>query len=108
MCRPCWRIKLGQRDQSGDKNPQWKGGRTEKTGYTLMRVAGHPFADKRGYVKEHRYVVEQSIGRYLKRSEIVHHKNHNRKDNRIENLEVLTLSQHMKLHKPHRYRKCYS
>jgi hypothetical protein len=43
-------------------------------------------ARKDGYVMEHRLKVAQEIGRPLKRSECVHHINHDATDNRIENL----------------------
>lgn len=43
---------------------------------------------------EHRYVMEQVLGRRLMRSEQVHHKNHDRLDNRPENLEIVTSSEH--------------
>ena len=51
----------------------------------------------RGSVAEHRYMVEQRIGRRLKRSEHVHHINCDKKDNRIENLHLFkNVSSHSK------------
>jgi len=55
-------------------NPAWKGGRNKNDqGYILVLKTDHPFCDSRGYVREHRLVVEKQIGRYLKRTEQVHH-----------------------------------
>jgi hypothetical protein len=46
----------------------------------------------------HRHVMESFLGRTLLPSELVHHINHDKHDNRIENLEVVTRSEHKKLH----------
>ena len=47
---------------------------------------------------EHRHVMETFIGRKLTTDEHVHHINHDKTDNRLENLEVYTNSEHHKLH----------
>lgn len=73
----------------GSRNPSWNGGRTiDKSGYVLVRVPNHPHANHGGYVREHRLVMEQVLGRYLDPEEVVHHRNSDRSDNRPENLEL--------------------
>lgn len=86
---------------TGANSPIWKNGRTHDKGYILVRAIGHPRARKNGhYVFEHTLVMEAHIGRYLAPNEVVHHKNEIRDDNRIENLELLTRSEHAKHHEP--------
>jgi hypothetical protein len=76
--------------RSGAGHPEWKGGRLyNKDGYVIVWCPEHPTTHKtKKYVLEHRLVMEQHLGRYLTRQEVVHHKNGVKDDNRIENLEV--------------------
>lgn len=50
------------------------------------------------HIDEHRYIMEQHLGRKLGRYEYVHHKNGNKRDNRLENLELMTPLEHNQHH----------
>lgn len=91
-------FKSGKRPEIiGDKNPNWKGGILIHQGYKYIRDINHPL-NKNGYVQEHRLIIENKLGRILKPNEIVHHINNNTLDNRLENLMLMSQSEHIKLH----------
>ena len=77
----------------------------QKNGYVLAYCPEHPKAHVDGYVLLHTVVMEQHIGRYLEDDEVVHHVNHNRMDNRIENLMLMKKKAHMSMHMKERHQK---
>lgn len=74
-------------------------------GYVLAYVPKHPNAHRDGYLMLHTVLMEQKIGRYLKPNEVVHHINHDRKDNRLENLMLMDKKEHMRMHMIERHQK---
>lgn len=77
----------------GEDHPFWKGGRWIAQGYVYIRVDGTP-------VLEHRHLMEMHLGRRLDDHEVVHHINHDKTDNRLENLQVMTRAEHLIEHLP--------
>jgi hypothetical protein len=87
---------------TGKNNTNWKGGSyINNWGYRRVLKKNHfGSKDVAGYVLEHRYIIEVLLKRPLKSNEIVHHKNENKLDNRIKNLEITTRSTHAQKHFP--------
>jgi hypothetical protein len=76
--------------RSGELHKNWRGGRIiNKDGYVEIYSPNHPNRKKHThYILEHRLVIEEHLGRTLLRTEVVHHVNGDKQDNRIENLEL--------------------
>lgn len=90
---------MNRRTYIGVNNPKWRGGRIDRGGYVYIHAPHHPNRTKAGYVCEHRLVVEDKLGRYLTKGEVVHHLNGIKNDNRSENLMVVTKAEHTHIHK---------
>lgn len=78
-------------------NKTWNAGMSapqldKSTGYMIIRHNGNR-------VKYHRYVMEKHLGRELLDTEVVHHKDNNKLNNDISNLELFaSMSDHLKFH----------
>src|SRR3990167_1356735 len=73
-------------------------GYTISEGHRYLYLPCHPKVKSNGYYAEHRFIMEQYLGRILKTNEIIHHKNGNGLDNKIKNLELLSSKKHSKIH----------
>jgi hypothetical protein len=82
----------------GEKCAMWKGGRLIKHGYVEIYKPDHPMSNKDGYIREHRLVMSEHLGRTLGTHEDVHHIDGNKLNNDSTNLEVMTRSEHTKHH----------
>ena len=82
----------------GAKAPNWNGGRHMHNGYIEIYAPKHPHKNKRNCIYEHQKVMADYLGRYLEKGEVVHHKDLCKTNNNIENLQLLTMSEHSKLH----------
>lgn len=82
----------------GKPHPKTNGISKNREGYIREYVDGK-------YKMQHRLVMERYLGRELRPDEVVHHKDHDKTNNNIENLELLTNSEHTRLHNYEKFGK---
>lgn len=85
-----WRGKK-RPDMTGDKHPLYKGGWVQQ-GYLFKTIEGKTYP-------YHRYIYEQYHKIKLTDNDVVHHINGNKQDNRVENLQLMTRSEHINHHR---------
>lgn len=71
----------------------------EYGGYIWEFCPSHPKKNRWGFVQQHRLVVERSLHRFLRRGEMVHHKDEDKTNNSIDNLQVVSREEHMAIHR---------
>ncbi len=77
---------------SKSKKGKGKGVSKKKTGYVVITIGKNKGA------LQHRVIVEKKIGRKLKKGEVVHHDNEIKDDNNIDNLKIMSPSDHGRHH----------
>ena len=91
-------IKWTPKNNVGANNPNFAGGKyIDDKGYVRVLLPDHP-RNIKGYVYEHRLVMEKYLDRYLKHWETVHHINEIKTDNRVENFYLCMPKEHSAVH----------
>ncbi len=84
-------IRTKSESLKGIKHPRYKGGHIDKMGYKSIWVDGK-------LIREHRHLMQLHLNRKLDRSEFVHHKDENPLNNNLDNLEIMSNSEHTIIH----------
>jgi hypothetical protein len=80
-------------DHTRERKPGYR--YTDTLGYTHVFLGiGQAGATKDGWILEHRLTMQEHLGRELRKWEVVHHRNRDKGDNRLENLELTSVTDH--------------
>lgn len=85
-------------DRPSSEHPKWNGGEILVGGYVYVKNKNHPRATKDGYVLRTVLVVEKHTGKIVPKGMVIHHINRISTDDRIENLQVVSVHQHVQIH----------
>jgi hypothetical protein len=88
----CYRI-----GRKGKHTARYVDGYVSTNGYHIIMIDGKA-------IRAHRHIMEQHLGRPLLSEEVVHHKDHNRLNNNINNLEILPSNSAHRKHHFHGFR----
>jgi hypothetical protein len=97
----CDRDCLGlfrSRKLTGEYAANYKSGFNRDREYIQVEAKWHPGGNYKGYVHLHRLLAEAMIGRFLTEKEVVHHIDHDPRNNHWSNLEITTQSKHARQH----------
>jgi len=70
-----------------------EGTKKSKRGYgsnshILIKAPNHPGADRNGCIPEHRMIIENELGRFLSKEEVIHHIDMVKNNNKLDNLDL--------------------
>lgn len=103
FCSKCDSYALGGKIASEIRTEKYNNliGKTNKynRGYVEIYVKGtHEHRPDENWIREHIIVMENHIGRKLKKGEVVHHIDGDKHNNNISNLDLCTIEEHNNCH----------
>ena len=91
-CLPCYNKTRPFRPSNGQHQ------NIMHEGYVFVYKPEHHRATNKGYVKRAVLIAEEKLGRELTDCDFIHHINGKKDDDALENIQVLTNSEHVRLH----------
>lgn len=100
FCRSCGQKQAPKSHDwtRGENNVRWNGGQKSSAGYVYLLRPNHPGTDKAGYIKRANLVWAESTGHHIVKGEVLHHKDGDKLNDDIDNLELMVATEHVALH----------